>query len=85
MESIVHKTMAGDICLSAEGGYIVKCKWIDSPVATESSDECGDKADLSLLREATRQIDAYLNRKLTCFDLPLQLNGTPFQRTCGNV
>ncbi len=80
MESFVHKTMAGDICLSAEGGYIVKCKWIDSPVATESSDECGDKADLSLLREATRQIDAYLNRKLTCFDLPLQLNGTPFQK-----
>lgn len=34
----------------------------------------------SLLLEAHRQLDAYLDKKLKCFDLPLSPAGTPFQR-----
>ncbi len=33
-----------------------------------------------LLEEARRQLDAYLAGELRCFDLPLDLEGTPFQR-----
>ncbi|MEU7278371.1 methylated-DNA--[protein]-cysteine S-methyltransferase [Streptomyces sp. NPDC045431] len=31
--------------------------------------------------EAVRQLDAYYARELTVFDLPLHLDGTPFQRS----
>ena len=33
-----------------------------------------------LLAEAQRQLDAYFASDLRCFDLPLDLDGTPFQR-----
>ncbi len=33
-----------------------------------------------LLEEARRQLDAYFAGELRCFDLPLDLEGTPFQR-----
>ena len=33
-----------------------------------------------LLEEARRQLDAYFAGELRCFDLPLELEGTPFQR-----
>ncbi len=33
-----------------------------------------------LLEEAQRQLDAYFAGELRCFDLPLDLEGTPFQR-----
>ena len=33
-----------------------------------------------LLAEAQRQLDAYFAGDLRCFDLPLELDGTPFQR-----
>jgi methylated-DNA-[protein]-cysteine S-methyltransferase len=40
----------------------------------------GDRADDDpLLREATRQLDAYFARDLKEFDLPLRPEGTPFQ------
>lgn len=35
-----------------------------------------------LLQEATRQLEAYFASRLTAFDLPLHLQGTPFQLRC---
>jgi len=34
----------------------------------------------ALLRDAARQLDLYFARRLKEFDLPLEMNGTPFQR-----
>ncbi|HZZ65671.1 MAG TPA: methylated-DNA--[protein]-cysteine S-methyltransferase [Candidatus Baltobacteraceae bacterium] len=34
----------------------------------------------ALLREAAAQVRAYFAKRLACFDLPLQLDGTDFQR-----
>jgi methylated-DNA-[protein]-cysteine S-methyltransferase len=36
----------------------------------------------AVLDEAERQLDAYFAGELVAFDLPLELNGTDFQRQC---
>lgn len=36
----------------------------------------------SVLDEAARQLEAYFAAELVTFDLPLELNGTDFQRRC---
>jgi methylated-DNA-[protein]-cysteine S-methyltransferase len=36
----------------------------------------------AVLLEATRQLEAYFNADLLAFDLPLELQGTEFQRRC---
>src|ERR1041384_8548250 len=36
----------------------------------------------AVLDEAERQLDAYFGGELVAFDLPLELNGTQFQRGC---
>ena len=38
-----------------------------------------------LLREAMRQVSAYFRRELKTFDLPLDLQGTEFQRNVWNA
>ena len=35
-----------------------------------------------VLAEAARQLEAYFDGELVAFDLPLELNGTEFQRRC---
>jgi methylated-DNA-[protein]-cysteine S-methyltransferase len=40
------------------------------------------RGDSALLDEAGRQLDAYFAGELTAFDLPLELDGTDFQRSC---
>ncbi len=39
------------------------------------------ESECAVVREAIRQLEAYFERKLTCFDLPLGPTGTPFQMT----
>lgn len=39
------------------------------------------ETDLSTFADTTRQLSAYFQGKTTTFDLPLQPEGTPFQRT----
>jgi methylated-DNA-[protein]-cysteine S-methyltransferase len=46
--------------------------------ADETNSGPRDEAD-PLLREAARQLRAYFARELRAFDLPLELEGTPFQ------
>jgi methylated-DNA-[protein]-cysteine S-methyltransferase len=40
------------------------------------------KGSSNVLDEAARQLDAYFEGKLVAFDLPLELHGTEFQRSC---
>ncbi len=48
--------------------------------AGEQAGEGEEASGHPLLEEARRQLDAYFAGELRCFDLPLDLDGTPFQR-----
>lgn len=42
----------------------------------------GPEGNSPVLEEAARQLDAYFAGELVSFELPLELNGTDFQRRC---
>ena len=48
--------------------------------AGEQEGECEEVSAHPLLEEVRRQLDAYFGGGLRSFDLPLDLDGTPFQR-----
>ncbi len=51
--------------------------WVGNRLERVSHD--GEWQETPLLAEADRQLKAYFERRLTCFDLPWRLEGTPFQ------
>lgn len=63
----------GALRLTASDGKLVCVEW---------TDETADAADPTdpLLAETRRQLDAYFDRKLEAFDLPLAPAGDPFER-----
>lgn len=61
----------GDLTIHEEGNAITRLNW--GPAT--------DEAQTLLLREAIAQLSAYLDGKLTCFDLPLNPDGTEFHQS----
>ena len=45
-----------------------------------NGDGAPDPAPTPLLREAVAQLEAYFSARLTSFELPLRLSGSPFQK-----
>ena len=60
-----------------QGGEGEEVSGVGGRPAVSSSQEAGAHP---LLGEVRRQLDAYFAGDLRCFDLPLGLEGTPFQR-----
>jgi len=69
MTSLSFHSPLGPLTLFEEDGAIIVLEWGRGP-EDESS---------PLLNEAKKQLDAYFDRKLTTFDLPLAPPGTDFQ------
>lgn len=63
-------TPFGDMTVAQEGEALVSVDWGWGR----------DQDDTPLLREALAQLDAYFSGKLKVFDLPISVEGTPFQR-----
>ncbi len=63
-------TPVGDLTLFDDGAALVALEWGRAPAAASSP----------LLDEARRQVQAYFDRRLRVFDLPLAPAGTPFQK-----
>ena len=61
----------GDLTVIEEHGALVALEWGRAP------DGPGSK----LLKETKRQLEAYFARRLTDFDLPMTMKGTPFQKS----
>jgi methylated-DNA-[protein]-cysteine S-methyltransferase len=69
------KTVIGDLSVSERDGRLVSLSFISPNAARLRSD-----ADSRLLDEARKQIERYLSGNRTEFDLPLELDGSDFQR-----
>jgi len=65
-------TKVGWILLGEEDGKIVECGFREK---TEESEKLS-----SLLQEASKQLQEYLDGKRKAFSLPLEAKGTPFQK-----
>ena len=71
----------GNLLIVEEGDAVVYCQWEDSVderiISTWEEDKEQQNA---LLTVACRQLTEYFAGKRKVFDLPIRLNGTPFQQ-----
>ena len=76
-----YSSPLGKLLIGEEGNAIVYCQWEDSVderfIATWEEDKEQQNALLTL---ACRQLIEYFAGKRKAFDLPIRLNGTPFQQ-----
>lgn len=75
-----HESPLGTLLLAASerglcGLYFEEHKYFSGPQGWTRTD------DHPLLREAVRQLDEYFANRRTRFDIPLDLQGTPFQQS----
>ena len=64
----------GRLVLEADDDCVTSVRW------TGADEHMQDESPNAVLKEATRQLDRYFDRKLRRFDLPLQARGTDFQK-----
>ena len=76
-----YSSPLGILLIGESGNAIVYCQWEDSVdgqfIATWEEDKEQQNALLTL---ACRQLTEYFAGKRKAFDLPIRLNGTPFQQ-----
>ena len=75
--SRVIESPVGPLLLVARDGALAEL--VMTPFAVPDGEHAAD-ADAAVLDAAERQLADYFDGRLTAFDLPLQLDGTPFQR-----
>lgn len=73
MESHTFKCRIGSLTVTADSGFILSIKH-NKEAPQPSSNGLSE-----VLEKAEIQLNAYLNRELIKFDLPIRLIGTPFQ------
>lgn len=82
----IVSTDLGEIRIVVNKGKVLYCNWRDHELTAELQKKLReaffsyDKNDNKLLKETVRQIEEYLDGKRLGFDLPLNLDGTDFQR-----
>ncbi len=77
----------GTLLLTAQGGALTRIDFIgggeitdETGAANPPEDGAGDERDAAVLREAARQLSEYFPGKRKAFTLPLDPEGTAFQR-----
>lgn len=71
----------GNLILAEEEDAIVFCQWEDTIDEQMIAKWTEDREQNSvLLTEACRQLTEYFTQKRKTFNLPIRLNGTPFQQ-----
>ena len=70
MGHVSMNSPVGPLTLFADADALIAVEWGRAP----------DPAAAPLLREAVAQMEAYFRGRLTSFEIPLRLSGSPFQR-----
>ncbi|WP_119343692.1 methylated-DNA--[protein]-cysteine S-methyltransferase [Facilibium subflavum] len=73
-EEVSYRTPFGLIKLHANDQYLLSCEWLNQSIQEV-------KPNNKVLKEAISQLDAYFAKRLKCFDLPIVLKGTTFQKS----
>jgi methylated-DNA-[protein]-cysteine S-methyltransferase len=74
-----HETFLGRLLLTADETALTGLYFADEPHAP-GAEHLGIRSDdAAIFRRTVEQLDAYTAGSLTEFDLPLRLEGTPFQ------
>jgi methylated-DNA-[protein]-cysteine S-methyltransferase len=76
-----YATKVGRIRIEEDGTSITKLDFI----STDDEEEITEKNETALLREAIKQLEEYFEGKRKSFDLPLNLEGTEFQKKVWNA
>lgn len=71
-KSYQYERQIGIITLVEENGKLCNLRF--------GMQEIGETEETSLIKEAIRQLDQYLEGKRKSFDLPLEMDGTEFQK-----
>ncbi|QJR80752.1 methylated-DNA--[protein]-cysteine S-methyltransferase [Alteromonas pelagimontana] len=76
------KSPCGSICVTADDNGITAVRFIEPRFLGQTSCDLApsDLAPSELTQEACQQLQAYFAGKLQRFDLPLSMQGTPFQQ-----
>lgn len=80
MDRIEYDTSVGRLYLIAEHGRLIRCGWSDNADASEVVRGVAKPEDKEVLERARRQLDAYFGGVLKCFDVPIRVSGTLFQK-----
>lgn len=67
-------TPLGELTVCTEGEELTRLSW------ERTSVEGAEFGSTPLIRETARQIQAYFERRLTCFSLPYRLSGSTFRK-----
>lgn len=79
-KAFIYKTIIGEIGIAEKNGAITNVFFGQTVMPEEYETE-----ETPLLRKAASQLYEYLDGTRTGFDLPLQPEGTSFQRDCWNA
>lgn len=70
----------GDLTMIASDNGLAALLWENDDPRRVRIDRGEKKPGHPLLKEISRQLHAYFSARLTCFDLPLDFQGTDFQK-----
>lgn len=76
---IVFQSKIGPIYISGHAEGLTNVSWQPLPLPFQEKQEQITERE-RILKEASRQIEQYIDGKLKSFELPILLKGTPFQK-----
>jgi methylated-DNA-[protein]-cysteine S-methyltransferase len=87
-----YKISYGELVLGSYDEKLCMCDWRYRKMRTAIDNRLGKglqtvfvEEDDEILKTARRQLDEYFNGKRTCFDIPLLMVGTDFQKSVWNA